>query len=373
MEHRLKEYSVPRPTRNYHRQLETGRDVPFAAQPVGQTAQPVVLSVVVPCYDEAANLAVLYDRTVAACREAVGERFEIVLVNDGSHDATWEHIMALAERDHCVLGVDLSRNHGHQLAVSAGLSVCRGELILILDADLQDPPEALGPMLELMSSERADVVYGQRSQRDGETRFKKATAAAFYRLLGRMVDIRIPRDTGDFRLMNRRVLEVLLAMPERQRFIRGMVSWAGFKQVPYHYQRAGRLHGTTHYPFSKMLNLAIDAIASFSITPLKVASYCGLIFGAIAMLIGGYALISFMGGYAIKGWTSIMAVVTLMGSITLLVLGIMGEYLGRLYMEAKARPLFIIREVVGGPNETEPPTTAVPVATCPLCKMPIDG
>ncbi|MFP4054770.1 MAG: glycosyltransferase family 2 protein, partial [Phycisphaerae bacterium] len=204
-------------------------------------------SVVAPCYNEEESLPEFLRRTVAACGQVEGS-WEIVLVDDGSSDRTWQFITDCAAEDPRVVGVKLSRNHGHQLALSAGLTICRGERVLIIDADLQDPPEALPEMDRLMDAENADVVYGQRGKRAGETIFKRASAAGFYRLINRLSDTSIPVDTGDFRLISRRALDVLMSMPERHRFVRGMVSWIGFTQVPYRYDRDSRYAGDTKYP-----------------------------------------------------------------------------------------------------------------------------
>ncbi|MFD2134439.1 glycosyltransferase family 2 protein [Novosphingobium resinovorum] len=236
------------------------------------------LSVVVPCYNEEAVLLMLEARLAAACRDQVGEDYEIVLVNDGSTDRTWPLICVLAERNPRVLGVDLSRNHGHQLAVTAGLQVCRGDLVMMIDADLQDPPELLGAMIARIEA-GADVVYGQRIARHGESTFKRGTASVFYKLLNRLAEQDIPVDTGDFRLMTRRVVDQLNAMPERYRFIRGMVSWIGFEQVALPYERAPRAAGETHYPLRRMIRLAFDAITSFSTVPLRIASHLGMLTG----------------------------------------------------------------------------------------------
>lgn len=307
------------------------------------------LSVVVPCYNEAEGLAELHRRLVAAIVPHFADDFEIVLVNDGSRDATWTEMCALSDADPRVLCINLARNHGHQLALTAGLAHAAGELIFILDADLQDPPELIGSMLELIRAGN-DVVYGQRQRRDGETAFKRATASAFYRVLDRLVDVDIPRDTGDFRLMTRRVLNVLQAMPERYRFVRGMVSWVGFRQAPLPYDREARFAGETKYPLHKMISFAIDAITSFSVAPLRLASWIGVCAGLGAMALLAYVLGAWVTGYAISGWTSTLAVILVLGSTQLMILGIMGEYLGRMYMEAKRRPLYIIDEVHGARN-----------------------
>jgi dolichol-phosphate mannosyltransferase len=289
----------------------------------------------------------LHFRVSKAAEALVGQNFEIVLVNDGSTDATWQTIVALCTRDARVLGVDLSRNHGHQLALSAGLSVCGGRRILILDADLQDPPELLPDMYDLMN-QGADVVYGQRAERVGETWFKRATAKLFYRGLGHLVDMPIPMDTGDFRLISRRALDVLNDMPEQHRFIRGMVSWVGFRQVPIRYTRQPRHAGVTKYPLTKMIRFALDAITGFSVRPLRVASYFGFLFGAAGLLLLARTTYVWIIGGTLAGWTSLMSVILILGSAQLFVMGIFGEYLGRLFMEAKGRPLFVIRELRGG-------------------------
>lgn len=304
----------------------------------------VALSVVVPCYNEDAGIDELYLRVSAAC-EQQGQTYEIVLVNDGSADTTRDKIFALTERDHHVVGIDLARNYGHQIALSAGLEFCRGHRILILDADLQDPPELLGPMMAKMD-EGYDVVYGLREAREGESWFKLATASLFYRVLGKLSNVGIPANTGDFRLINRRTLDHLNAMPERYRFIRGMVSWIGLRQCAFPYQRHSRFAGETHYPLRKMLILAIDAMTSFSVTPLRFASHFGIAFGLLGIATLIYTIFAWAAGQVLPGWTSLASIMLILGSVQLLVLGIFGEYLGRMYMEAKRRPLFIVNQVV---------------------------
>jgi dolichol-phosphate mannosyltransferase len=306
----------------------------------------VRLSIVAPCFNEERVLPELHRRVSAAASSTVGDSHEILLVNDGSKDHTWDAICELAIRDPHVVGVDLSRNFGHQLAISAGLELARGELVFVLDADLQDPPELLGDMLKLIE-QGADVVYGQRRDRKGETWFKRVTAAAFYRLLGRVTDLDIPYDTGDFRLMRRQVVSVLRGMPECHRFVRGMVAWIGFHQVPLSYDRAPRVGGTTKYTLGKMLRFALDALTGFSIVPLKLASVCGFAFGLVAVLMIVYTLFAWAMGRTVPGWSSLMVLISVLGSAQLLAIGIMGEYLGRLYMQAKQRPNFVIREVRG--------------------------
>ena len=306
------------------------------------------LSIVVPCFNEEACLGELHQRLSAAARNAVGSDYELVLVNDGSRDGSWPAMQRLAQGDKNLVAVNLSRNHGHQLALTAGLDLCRGETILIIDADLQDPPELLGPMLEAMRENAADVVYGVRRSRAGETAFKRATAHGFYRLLSRATEVDIPLDTGDFRLMSRRALDALLAMPEQARFIRGMVAWIGFKQLPFAYDRQERFAGRTNYPLKKMLRFAFDGLTSFSSAPLKLASHAGLILSVGSLLLLFYIAYGFLTGAAVSGWTSLMLVVVLLGAVQMFVLALMGEYIGRLYNEAKGRPLYIVQEVAGG-------------------------
>lgn len=314
-----------------------------------QTADAPFLSVVVPCFNEEAGLDELHRRVSTACQEAVGQRYEIVLVNDGSRDGTWPAMLSLAREDSRLLAVNLSRNFGHQLALSAGLKVCRGQRVLILDADLQDPPELLPAMMAQMDA-GYDVVYGRRRKREGETALKKATAALFYRLFRRLVDVDLPADTGDFRLMSRRALDLLNAMPEQHRFIRGMVSWIGLPQTPVLYDRAPRFTGETKYPLAKMVRFALDAITGFSIKPLRIASYLGIVAGLCGAVLIVYVAASWIAGATVPGWTSLMCITLVLGSLQLLVAGLLGEYLGRLTLESKQRPLFIIQDIVGGPS-----------------------
>lgn len=303
------------------------------------------LSVVVPCYNEEEGVHELHRRVSAVCQAHIGDEYELVLINDGSRDATWKIMVEISNADWHVVAINLSRNHGHQLALSAGLEMCRGERVFVLDADLQDPPELLPQMMARMN-DGCDVVFGQRVKREGETIFKKASAYAFYRLLNRLVDIDIPRDTGDFRLMSRRAVDVLNNMPEHHRFIRGMVSWIGLRQEALPYDRAARFAGETKYPLSKMIRFAIDAITGFSVRPLRAASYFGICFGIASLILLAYVFINYFLGHSVEGWTSLAIIVLALGSVQLLVAGVMGEYLGRLYMESKGRPLFIIQEVV---------------------------
>jgi polyisoprenyl-phosphate glycosyltransferase len=306
-------------------------------------ARPLDLSVVVPCFDEAAGLLELHRRISATCKKMGGD-YEIILVNDGSRDGTWNLMRQLADADCHLTVINLSRNHGHQLALTAGLTFARGQRILIIDADLQDPPELLPDMMRLMD-EGADVVYGQRRQRQGETHFKTLTAKLFYQLLQHLTDVDIPPDTGDFRLMSRRSLDILNSMPEQSRFVRGMVSWIGLKQAPLLYDRDPRFVGETKYPLLKMVRFAIDAITGFSIVPLRVASILGMVMGVTSVMMLAYTLGSWALGRTVEGWTSLSTIMLTVSSVQLLVLGILGEYLGRLYMQSKERPLFVIDTV----------------------------
>src|SRR5258706_1051344 len=312
---------------------------------IATITRKVGLSVVVPCFDEETGLHELHRRLTAACRAEMADDYEIVLVNDGSKDGTWSAMQGIASDDRNVVALRLSRNYGHQLALTAGLTVCQGQRILIIDADLQDPPELLPQMMALMD-QGADVVYGQRVKREGETWIKRASAWAFYRVLDRMVDVSIAPDTGDFRLMSRRAVDVLNSMPERHRFIRGMVSWIGLKQVPLQYERKSRYAGQTKYPLRKMISLAVDAVTSFSTVPLRFASHLGMILGVAALLYLAYVIFEWTQGAVVEGWTSVISIVLIIGSIQLFVMGIMGAYLGRIFMETKQRPMFVIADIV---------------------------
>jgi dolichol-phosphate mannosyltransferase len=307
----------------------------------------LALSIVVPCYNEEGCLAELHRRVSTAARVAVGSDYEIVFVNDGSRDASWELMKMLAAEDRHLVAINLSRNHGHQLALTAGLDLCSGNRILIIDADLQDPPELLPAMMEEMDRNAADVVYAVRRERAGETAFKKATAKIFYRALSRITDVEIPVDAGDFRLMSRRALDAFLSLPEQARFIRGMVAWVGFRQIPFLYDRAQRHAGETKYPLRKMLAFALDAVTGFSTAPLRMASHIGLWLVAASVLLILYIAYGFLTGSAIQGWTSLMLVVVVLGAVQMFVLGMIGEYLGRLFIEAKRRPLYIVADIAG--------------------------
>lgn len=308
-------------------------------------SRPAV-SVVAPCFDEQDVLPLFLSR-VGGVLDALGGTSEVVLVDDGSRDRTWEIIEKAAVEDPRLVGVRLMRNHGHQLALTAGLSVSRGDRVLIIDADLQDPPELLPDMMALMD-EGADVVYGQRRRREGENAFKRATAALFYRGIGRMTDVDIPSDTGDFRLITRRVLDLLIAMPERHRFVRGMVAWIGGKQVPLVYDRDARAAGESKYPFAKMVRFAADAITSFSMVPLRISIMLGWVMAFLGFAAAVNSIRGAILGQTVPGWSSLMATIGLLTGMQFLMLGIIGAYLGRMYDQSKGRPLFLIRDMVGG-------------------------
>jgi dolichol-phosphate mannosyltransferase len=311
------------------------------------------LSIVVPCFNEEPCLAELHRRLATAAGAAVADDYELVLVNDGSRDGSWATMQQLAAADPKLVAINLSRNHGHQLALTAGLDFCRGDAVLIIDADLQDPPELLGDMLATMREQQADVVYGVRRSRAGETAFKRATAHGFYRLLSRATEVDIPVDAGDFRLISRRALDAFMAMPEQARFIRGMVAWIGFKQVPFAYNRDARFAGETNYPFGKMVRFAFDAITGFSSAPLKLASHAGLALSLGSLLIIVYITYAWVAGQSIQGWTSLMLVVVILGAVQMFVLALMGEYIGRLYNQSKQRPLYIVQEIAGASSAPE--------------------
>lgn len=312
-------------------------------------SEPTSLSIICPCYNEEEVLEALYQRLSGVLATCGIPDVEVVLVDDGSRDKTWEMIQDLARRDSRIRAVKLSRNFGHQLALTCGLDRCMGEVILIIDADLQDPPELLMPMLEKMR-EGYDVVYGVRRRREGESPSKRFFAYAFYRLLSRVTGVAIPADTGDFRLMTRRALNTLLQLRERHRFVRGMVSWIGYRQAPLPYDRPQRFAGETKYPFRKSLRLAFDAITSFSTHPLRLASYLGLGVSGFAFVYILVVVVLKLFGVNFPGYTSLMASILLLGGVQLVVLGIVGEYVGRIFEQGQNRPLYIVDDEVYQPE-----------------------
>ncbi len=301
-----------------------------------------LISVVIPMYYEEGNVELCYHRLSQVLKDY---RYELIFVNDGSGDNTFPLLEELAKRDERVKVISFSRNFGHQMAVSAGIEYAAGDAVVLIDADLQDPPEVILEMIARWQ-DGYDVVYGKRKKREGETVFKKVTAKCFYRFLNQMSDVEIPKDTGDFRLMDRCVVDALLTMPESNRFIRGMVSWVGFKQTYVEYVRHPRENGETKYPLKKMIHFAMDAIIGFSSKPLRMITGLGIlsIFIAIAILI--YAVISKILGNTTAGWSSIMVAISFFAGIQLVSLGIVGEYLARIYDEAKARPHYIVAKTL---------------------------
>lgn len=314
-----------------------------------------LISVVVPCFNEQEVVRETHRRLSATLGALGGLRYELIFVDDGSRDATRTLLRELQAADAHVRLVLLSRNFGHQLAVTAGIDHARGSAVVLIDADLQDPPEVIEAMLARWR-EGYQVVYGARSERQGETAFKRATARVFYRVLNRLSDVDIPLDTGDFRLMDRQVVEALRSMPERDRFLRGMVSWAGFRSIAVPYRRAPRLAGESKYPLWKMVRFAVDGILSFSHSPLRLATWIGVAASGLALLGMVYAiLMRLFTDVWVPGWTLLFVAVSFFGGVQLLSLGIIGEYVGRIYSESKRRPLYLVAERAG----FDDPDTAV--------------
>jgi glycosyltransferase involved in cell wall biosynthesis len=318
---------------------------------VSETEEPW-LSVVLPCFNEAEVIAETHRRVTAVCA-AAGKSYELIVVNDGSTDGTLVKLKQLSRSDSHLVVINLSRNHGHQAALSAGLHFTRGSRILIMDADLQDPPELLPDMLQKMDA-GADVVYAQRRTRFGDAPLKRFFCAVYYRLLHWLADTHIPLDTGDFRLISGRVRDLIVTMPERQRFIRGMVSWVGFRQEPILYDRDARFAGETKYPFSKLVALAVDGILSSSAKPLRFALPVGVAAISLSVVFGVYALMSLLFvSKTPQGWASTMAAIAFFGGFQLVVLGILGEYLGRIHEQTRGRPMFLVESVLR--TTEEPP------------------
>lgn len=314
-----------------------------------RAADPL-LSAVIPVYDEEDVLPLLRER-LEKVLGGLGVRWEVVFVDDGSRDGTVRLLSEMAAKDPRWRAVVLSRNYGHQVALTAGLDHARGDVLAVLDADLQDPPELIATMLEKWR-EGYDVVYGQRARRDGESALKLLTARVFYRLLRSLSGVDIPPDVGDFRLMDRKAVEALKRMPERSRFVRGMVAWCGFRQCPVVFDRPARAAGVTKYPWMKMARFAADAIFSFSVVPLRLATLAGLLVMAAGVLeILRTLYLRFVLGGIVPGFTSIFISVLFLGGLNLVVLGILGEYIGRIYVESKGRPLYFVQELLTGPEQ----------------------
>jgi dolichol-phosphate mannosyltransferase len=318
----------------------------------GDGRRPVMLSVIVPCYNEIEVIGETH-RRLSRCLDAITADWEIVYVDDGSRDGTVEALTDLARTEPRLLVVRLARNFGHQIAVSAGFDHVRGAAVVIIDADLQDPPEVIAGMVELWE-QGADVVLGRRESREGESWFKLKTASYFYRILNRISDVAIPLDVGDFRLIDRAVLDVLRAMPERHRLLRAMTSWVGFRQVEMPYHRAARFAGTTKYPLKKMLRLSLDGLLSFSTVPLKMIGALGFALATLAVLGIVYALVLrlFTSNW-VPGFTLLFVAMLLIGGLQFISLSVIGAYIGRVYSEAKQRPLYVVAERIPGGS---PPT-----------------
>ncbi len=301
------------------------------------------LSLVIPIFNEEETLPELHQR-LQAFFGSLQETWEVIFVDDGSVDRSSEMLREMASVEQRYRVVTFGRNFGHQIAITAGVDYAEGEAVVVMDADLQDPPEVVADMIAKWR-EGYDVVYGVRTKRIGETFFKKFTAKMFYRLLRVMLGFDIPVDTGDFRLMSRRVVVTLRSLRERHRFVRGMVAWVGFRQTKVFYERQGRFAGETKYPMAKMIRFAIDGITSFSIVPVKMATWLGVLCGMGAIGIGAWALYQKLtGGFVVIGWTTIMMLVAACSSAQLLMTGVLGEYVGRIYEEVKKRPLYTVRE-----------------------------
>ena len=329
------------------------------------------LSVVIPVYNEEESLPEL-DQRLRDFLGELNETWEVVFVDDGSSDRSLSMLRGMADRELRYKVLSFSRNFGHQIAITAGVDWACGKAVAVMDADLQDPPEVVREMIKLWR-EGYDVVYGVRSRRHGETVFKRLTALIFYRLLRAMLGFEVPLDTGDFRLMSRQVVLTLRLLRERHRFVRGMVSWIGFKQTAVYYERPGRFAGETKYGLRKMFRFAIDGITSFSIVPLRLATWLGVLAGLVAMATGAWALYEKLAGKGVvHGWTTIMLLVALGSSAQLLMTGILGEYVGRIYEEVKRRPLYTVAERlnVGAPDDESDALDASASFTAPPTRPP---
>ncbi|MGV8937591.1 MAG: glycosyltransferase family 2 protein [Allorhizobium sp.] len=306
-----------------------------------------LLSIVVPCYNEEQVIGETVRRLKAFCDALSDLDAELIFVDDGSRDNTRSLLKDFAAADSRIKVIGLSRNFGHQIALTAGIDCASGDAVVLIDADLQDPPEVINQMIERWR-DGYDVVYGTRTERIGETAFKRVSARSFYRVLNWLSDVPIPLDTGDFRLMSRSVVDAIGKMQEKCRFVRGMVSWVGFKQIAVPYSRAERFAGETKYPLRKMMTFAIDGILSFSTKPLRISVTFGMVAVAFALAGIGYSIfLRIFTSLWVEGWTAIMIAVLFMGGVQLISLGIIGEYIGRIYTEAKGRPLYVVQEHVG--------------------------
>jgi len=310
-----------------------------------------LLSIVVPVFNESEVIETSYERMRQVAQSLDRFSYEMVFIDDGSKDDSYHRLVHLADRDPNVRIVKFSRNFGHQTAITAGLDIARGDAVVVIDADLQDPPELIRAFIEKWE-QGYDVVYGIREKREGETTFKLMTAKLFYRILKILVKIDIPVDTGDFRLMSRRAVEKFKQLREKDRFVRGLVSWIGFRQAGVYYARDKRHAGITKYPFRTMLKFAIDGITSFSSTPLKLATWLGYLASLLGFLYACSVFIQKALGYTVQGWATIMIGILFIGGVQLICIGIMGEYVGRIFDEIKQRPLYVVEEVYEGVRPT---------------------
>ncbi len=337
------------------RKRSSDQEMPLEVGVMQPRSAKIALSVVIPCKNEEEVLHKTNNRLITVL-ERMRIPFELIYIDDGSSDSTPELLRELHARDARIRMVQFSRNFGHQMAITAGLEHASGDAVVIIDADLQDPPEVIAQFYQKWL-DGYDVVYGVRTDREGETAFKLWTAKAFYRFIGSLSDTEIPLDTGDFRLMDRRVVDALLEMPERDRFVRGMVSWLGFSQTAVEYRRAARAAGVTKFPLGKMLRFATDGIVSFSILPLRLATWTGFAASFVAILGIFVVLLEHLFGVPglVKGWTSVVVMVLFIGGVQLVCIGIIGEYVGRIYGETKRRPLYVVRERMGlqAPGQTQ--------------------
>ena len=318
-------------------------------------AEHPLVSIVSPVYQEEEGIEEFHRRLVAAMEGVADDvAFEVVYVNDGSTDRSLELLQKIAADDDRVCVVDLSRNFGHQVALSAGVDHARGDAVVVIDSDLQDPPEVIPEMIQRWR-DGFKVVYGVRISRAGETRFKLLTSKIYYGLMDRISEVPLPRQAGDFRLLDRKVVDVLDQMPERNRYVRGMVAWVGFPQCAVEYERDPRFAGTTNYTLGRMVRLALDGLTSFSDRPLRLATQLGVVVMALSFAVAAWTIVAsiFDLGSSTRGWSSLMAVVLLLGGVQLLCIGVLGEYLGRVYRETKGRPLYVVNEVIGPEGEDD--------------------
>ena len=310
------------------------------------TTDPIIFSVVVPCFNEQEVIPQTHQRLTEQLN-VMDKRYEIIYIDDGSSDDTPRLLAELAEGDERARVIRFTRNFGHQYAITAGLEYATGQAVVIIDADLQDPPELIAAMVERWR-EGYHVVYGQRIDREGETKFKLWTARAFYKFINWLSDVHIPADTGDFRLMDRKVVDAFLRLPERDRFVRGMVAWVGFNQVALPYHREARAAGASKYPLGKMVRFALDGVLSFSLIPLRLAALAGILVSGLSLLGILYALVCrLFTNIWVPGWTLLFITLLFLGGIQLLFMGLLGEYIGRIFTEAKRRPKYLVLETHG--------------------------